>query len=98
MKPIKTRIEEIDIALVDETLLAQAEEWLSACERCADNAVVALDYVLDALTGADPSRTEYVMCRPAQCPFCLARDYGKDTGRAVATADCGILASSYILR
>ena len=71
MKPIHKRIEEIDIALVDESLLALAEKWLSACERCAENAVVALDYVLDALTGSDPSRTEYVMCRPARCPFCL---------------------------
>ena len=70
MKPIKKRIGEIDIALVDETLVAFAEEGLSGCERCAENAVISFDYVLDALTGPDPN-TEYVMCRPAICPFCL---------------------------
>jgi hypothetical protein len=70
MKPKRKRIGEIPIALVDETLVALAEEWLSACERCAENAVVSLDYVLDALTGSDPN-TEYVMRRPARCPLCL---------------------------
>ena len=63
-------IEEINIVLIRENLVAEAEEFVAACEHCANNAFVALDYVLDALTGCDPQVTEYMMCRPARCPAC----------------------------
>jgi hypothetical protein len=51
-------------------MLTQTELWVSACERCAENAAVTLNYLLDALTGCDPHSTEYVMCRAARCPSC----------------------------
>jgi hypothetical protein len=72
IKPRQRSLEEINIVLVGESTVAEVEEFLTACEHCADNVPIALDYLLDALTGCDPQVTEYVMCRPACCPFCLS--------------------------
>ena len=69
IRTVEHPIEELQIVLVDEAKLAEAEQWLAACERCAENGAIAFDYVLDALTGCDPAVT-YVMCRPARCPCC----------------------------
>jgi hypothetical protein len=67
---IPLTIEETDIVLIDETTVSETEHWISSCEQCADQTPIAFDYLLDALTGCDPQITEYVMCRPARCPFC----------------------------
>jgi hypothetical protein len=61
---------ETTIVLVDEPIVAETEQWLSACENCAEYPAIALVYLLDALTGCEPSVTEYLMCRPARCPSC----------------------------
>ena len=66
-------IEELDIVLVDEDILAEVELYVSACEHCAENASIALDYVLDAMTGCDPTVTTYLMRRPARCRTCSGR-------------------------
>jgi hypothetical protein len=71
-KPAQRRIEDINVVLIDEATIEEAEQWLSGCELCAPNAIVGLDYLLGALTGCDPTVTEYVMRRRAQCPFCLS--------------------------
>ena len=65
------RIEDIDVVLVEEALLLEAQEYLSACEHCVENAALPFDYLLDAVTGCDPTITDYVMCRPAKCPACF---------------------------
>jgi len=62
-------VETTEIMMVGDATLTMTEQWLIACEYCASNATVALDYLLDALLGCDPM-TEYVMCRPARCPSC----------------------------
>ena len=67
--------EAINIVLVGETLLSEAERWMTACERCAENATVSVDCLLDALTGYDPQVTEYLMARPARCPSCASEIY-----------------------
>jgi hypothetical protein len=64
--------DDIDVALVDEAAMLEALLYVSACEHCAENATIAFDYLLDAVTGCDPTETEYVMCRPATCPGCSA--------------------------
>jgi hypothetical protein len=63
-------IEEINVVLVDEAMVVQTEQWLSACEHCDENAPTPFDYLLDALTGCDPTMTEYIVWRPARCPSC----------------------------
>jgi hypothetical protein len=70
LKRVQLPIEEINIVLLDENIVEEAEQWVLGCEHCTDVAILELDYVLDAITGCDPQVTEYVMCRPAQCPFC----------------------------
>ena len=63
-------VEETNIVFVGEALLAEIEQWVSACEFCDNKATLALDYLLDAVTDGDPS-AEYLMLRPVRCPSCL---------------------------
>ena len=63
-------IEDADVVLVDEDMLSQAEKWITACERCSENAEHSFDQILDTLTGCDPTTTDYLMCRVAKCPCC----------------------------
>lgn len=63
-------VEETNIILVDEFVLREALDWVSGCENCEPDAVHNFDYILDATTGADPTMTEYILCRPAMCPQC----------------------------
>jgi len=65
-------IEEINLVLVDYPRVDQAESFISGCERCDQDAEISFDYLLDELTGCDPTRTEYLMYRPARCPRCQA--------------------------
>src|SRR5262245_44956923 len=62
--------EQTDIVLVPESVLARAERGLSSCEACATEAELPFDYVLDQMTGCDPSVTDYVLSRPGRCPRC----------------------------
>ena len=68
-----TAIEYIRILLVDKSVVFEALQWVSGCERCTEHALLEFDYILDAVTGADPASTEYVMYRPMKCPSCLER-------------------------
>ena len=77
LKRVQRPTEEINIVLIDEKLVMEAEQWILGCEHCADNAGIALDYILDAVTGCDPDLTEYIMCRPASCPFCSSEIHEK---------------------
>jgi hypothetical protein len=63
-------IEATNIVLIDEATVAETEQWVAACEHCAENVSIAFDYILDAITGSDPESTEYLMCRTGRCPFC----------------------------
>jgi hypothetical protein len=59
--------------LVDEDLLLHAQSFVAGCERCATSSVASLtfEYILDALTDCDSTVTDYLLCRPAECPVCL---------------------------
>jgi hypothetical protein len=69
--PSRFPIEDINIVLIDENNLIKAQNCIAACEYCAENASITFDYLLDALTGSDPTVTDYLLCRPAQCPSCF---------------------------
>jgi hypothetical protein len=64
------KVEHFDIVLVGEATLREVQQWVSGCEHCTENAAMILDYLLDALTGCSPARTQYLLCRPAKCPVC----------------------------
>jgi len=62
---------ETNLVFVDAPTLTAAEEFISGCEHCAPEAAeITFDYLLDAITGCDPTITEYVICRAAKCPGC----------------------------
>jgi len=63
-------LEEINLFLVEEPLLLEAQEWIGTCEHCSDRAEYSFDQILDSITGCDPMVTEYVLCRAAACPSC----------------------------
>jgi len=71
LEPIQPCVAELSVVLVDESMLVETELWLSGCEHCSETASHTLDYLLDELTGCDPTITEYALCRPARCPSCL---------------------------
>ena len=64
-------IEEINVVLVDERQLQEAQACIIGCESCSDGAEISFDYLLDAVSGCDPATTEYLICRPVQCPRCF---------------------------
>src|SRR5579884_1367512 len=63
-------LEQLNVFLLDESVLQEAARWVSGCSRCEANALVPLEYLFDVVTGADPTVTEYVMWRPLKCPSC----------------------------
>ena len=63
--------EEVKVVVVDEATLAETQQCVVACERCAENATITFAYLLDAITGCDPA-TDYLICRPTTCPCCSA--------------------------
>jgi hypothetical protein len=65
-------LEDVDIVLIDESAIQQAEDLISACQTCSPEAELTLDYLLDSLTGRNPAVTEYLLRRPARCPRCRA--------------------------
>ena len=62
--------EQVDIVLVDEGALREAQDYVIACEHCDANSGMTFDYLLDEVMGCEPTRTEYLMCRSAQCTHC----------------------------
>ena len=62
--------EETDVVLVDEPELLEAQSYLAGCENCVLDAEITFDYLLDDITGCDPTSTEYLLFRPAKCPGC----------------------------
>jgi len=63
-------LDDTNVILIDEPLLAEAEAAITGCEHCVANAEMTFEYILDAITEHDPTTTEYVICRPAKCPRC----------------------------
>ena len=63
-------VDQIEFVLVRPSDVEAALTGVIACKSCSEAAVTPFDYVLDALTGCDPSVTEYIMSVPALCPAC----------------------------
>src|SRR5215831_18975922 len=60
-----------NIVLLNESELSEAQAFVVACEFCSSMAQIPFDYLLDAITGCDPSVTEYVMSHRMKCPRCF---------------------------
>ena len=68
--PVAPSLDDTDVILVDEGMLAEAACWITGCQRCTKGADMTFDYVLDAVMNSSDPNTEYVMCRPVPCPRC----------------------------
>jgi hypothetical protein len=63
--------EEHNILFVVAATVREAELFIQSCEHCNPNAAeIPFDYMLDAVTGSDPSVTDYILEVPAKCPYC----------------------------
>lgn len=78
LKCFEPSLLETDLVLIDEDTLLEAQSLMAACEHCDGDAEITFDYLLDAVTGCDPSRTEYLMYRRAKCPQCFREVTEKD--------------------
>jgi hypothetical protein len=59
------------VILVDATTLRRAEVLIAFCEHCdEESSEYPFDVLLDKVTGADPSVTDYLLESPAKCPTC----------------------------
>jgi hypothetical protein len=53
--------EQQNVVLVNTATLHEAERLIESCERCnPEGAEIPLDVILDRVTGADPSVTDYI--------------------------------------
>ena len=63
--------EQQNIVLVTAATVRKAEPLIESCEHCnPDVAEIPFDYMLDEVTGSDPSVTDYILEVPAKCPYC----------------------------
>jgi len=63
--------EQQNVVLVDAASLREAERLIESCEHChPDDADIPFDWILDRVTGSDPSVTDYILEEPAKCPSC----------------------------
>ena len=59
------------VVSVGRVTIYRAEFLIEGCEHCnPDGAESPFDYILDRLTGSDPSVTDYLLEAPAKCPNC----------------------------
>jgi hypothetical protein len=67
----QSRSESKSVVFVNKSTLGEAESFISGCEHCEpEKAAISFDQLLDALTGFDPTVTEYITCHAARCPRC----------------------------
>jgi hypothetical protein len=62
--------EEQNIVLIEESTLRQAEQLIESCEQCNPEAEIPFDSILDHITGSNSAITDYLLERPAKCPYC----------------------------
>ena len=62
--------EEQIVVLVDRSTIRKAERLIESCEGCNFDAEIPFDWILDRVTGADASVTDYLLEFPAGCPNC----------------------------
>jgi len=55
-----------NVVLIDAVTLREAERLIQSCEHChPEDADIPFDWILDRVTGSDPSVTDYVLEEPA---------------------------------
>jgi hypothetical protein len=62
--------EDQKVVLIDAPILRKAERLIESCEHCNPVAEIPFDWILDRVTGSDPSVTDYILEQLGQCPNC----------------------------
>ena len=60
----------IHILAIGAATIRRAQEAISSCEACNEEAELPFDWILDEVTGRDGSTTDYFLTEPARCPRC----------------------------
>ena len=59
------------VVLIETATLSQADQMIEPCEYCNPvGAEIPFDLMLDRITGADSSVTDYILEQPSKCPNC----------------------------
>jgi len=60
----------INVVALSAATIRRAQEAISSCEACNNDAELPFDWILDEVTGRDGSSTDYFLTEPAKCPRC----------------------------
>jgi hypothetical protein len=60
----------IHILALGANTIRRAQDAISSCELCNQDAELPFDWILDEVTGRDGSTTDYFLTEPARCPRC----------------------------
>jgi hypothetical protein len=59
------------LVFVEADTLRNAEQLIESCEHCnSEGAEIPFNFILDHVTGSEPSVTDYILEVLAQCPNC----------------------------
>ena len=79
--------EQQNVILINPATLREAERLIESREHCnPDGAEIPFDNILDRVTGADPSVTDYILESPAKCSQCRREVLEQNADRAAITA------------
>ena len=60
----------IEVLALGAATIRRAQQAISSCEACNENAELPFDWILDEVTGRRGSTTEDFLTEPARCPRC----------------------------
>jgi len=63
-------LDQAEFVLIDPSTAERAALDVAGREGCSEQADIPFDWILDRITGRDPSITDYVMKTSARCPYC----------------------------
>ena len=82
MRFLRPQLEEQRIILIEPATLREAERLIESCESCnPEGAEILFDYILDRVTGSDPSVTDYICGTAGEVSELQARYPREDADR-----------------
>ena len=78
----------IELVTVNADVIRRAERQIESCEQChPDDAEIPFDWILDRVTGSDPSVTDYIVETPAKRLQCRREIFEKTSIRSCVIRD-----------
>jgi len=60
----------IHVLALGAATIRRAQDAISSCEACNQDAELPFDWILDEVTGRDGSTTDYFLTETVRCPRC----------------------------